>query len=692
MPTHGRVSEYNSGEDFHSYVEQLGFYFSANDVTDNNKKKAIFLSCCGKETYCVARNVVQPETLVNTEYTDIIKALTEYYCPKPSSTIQRSKFNVAVRKPGQSVSAFIAELKQISEHCNFGDQLKQNLADRILVGVNHSRIQTALLDEKDLTYDKALEIAFNYEATDKNVLTLGEQHVRAEPPQKQNERIHKVFHSGKKHDSPRQKKIFQQTQSSNGKQCYRCLGSHSPYKCFAKDLNCNYCKKKGHIVKACRTKLRKSGDTNCVTVPDDVTEERGTSTSTHEYTVYRVNKVHVSDPPYQIQLDVDGRSLNMELDTGASSSLISKATLDRHYDAVPRPKLSAGGKLTMYSGAQLQVEGEITVQVKHNNQVINLPLIVVSDDGPTLLGRNWLKQLTLDWKKVAQVNTISASNQQLTELVSKYEELFQDGLGTLKGVTAKFQVALDEKPRFFKSRPVPYSIRESVNKELIRLENEGIIEHVQHADWAAPIVPVVKSNGNDIRLCGDYKVTINAAMKTDSYPIPRVEDLYARLSGGAVFSTLDLSNAYLQVALDAESKKYTTVNTPRGLYQYTRLPFGISSSPGIFQRCMDNLLSDIPGVCCYLDDVLLSAPTEAENIQLLEKVFSRLTTAGLRLKKSKCTFLAKEVSYLGHKIDESGLHPLDEKVRAIADAPTPTCLAELQHLRSQRNFCSRQDY
>ena len=112
-----------------------------------------------------------------------------------------------------------------------------------------------------------------------------------------------------------------------------------------------------------------------------------------------------------------------------------------------------------------------------------------------------------------------------------------------------------------------------------------------------PIVPVVKSDGN-IRICGDYSVTVNAVSKLHNYALPRVDDLFTATSGG-VFSKLDLQHAYQQVRLSPECKKFTTINTTRGLFQYEQLPFGISSAPAIFQRIMESLRNDIPGVAVY---------------------------------------------------------------------------------------------
>ncbi len=108
--------------------------------------------------------------------------------------------------------------------------------------------------------------------------------------------------------------------------------------------------------------------------------------------------------------------------------------------------------------------------------------------------------------------------------------------------------------------------------ELQRLVEEKIIEPVQFTEWAAPIVPVKKSDGS-IRICGDYKLTVNRASSVEQYLIPKVEDLFAQLAGGQKFSKLDMSHAYQQIMLDESAKKYVTVNTHKGLYTYCRLPF-----------------------------------------------------------------------------------------------------------------------
>ena len=145
----------------------------------------------------------------------------------------------------------------------------------------------------------------------------------------------------------------------------------------------------------------------------------------------------------------------------------------------------------------------------------------------------------------------------------------------------------------------------NIEADFKRLQEEGTLEPVQFSEWAAPIVPILKPDGST-RICGDYKTTVNLVSKLDSYPIPKVEDLLATLGGGDKFTKLDMSQAYQQLLLDDESKQYTTINTHKGLFQYNRVPYGVSSAPGIFQRNMENLLQKIPYVIVRVDDILVS--------------------------------------------------------------------------------------
>ena len=212
---------------------------------------------------------------------------------------------------------------------------------------------------------------------------------------------------------------------------------------------------------------------------------------------------------------------------------------------------------------------------------------------------------------------------------------------------------------------------------LEKLVQEGVLEKVIHSEWGSPIVVVPKKTG-DVRICGDYKVTLNQVLDVDQHPLPKPSDLFAALAKGKVFSKLDLTQAYHQMEVEEKFQHLLTITTHKGLYRYRRLPFGISSAPALFQRTMEQILQGIPGVVAFMDDIELTGATVEEHLDRLDQVLQRLEEHGLRLQKSKCEFLKDRVEYLGHIIDKDGLHPVPEKGRAIIDAPAPSNVSELR--------------
>ena len=330
--------------------------------------------------------------------------------------------------------------------------------------------------------------------------------------------------------------------------------------------------------------------------------------------------------------------------------------------------------LRTYTGQRLPVLGQMDVAVEYEYQKVELPLLIVPGDGPALWGRNWLSAIQLNWPYIKNIT------QGIEPMLSKYSELFKEELGTLKGVEIKLSIAKDATPRF--KSPVSYALRGAVEKDLKRLEKLGVIEKTSFSHWAAPIVTVPKPDGS-VRICGDYKITINPVLEVHQYPVSKQEDLFATLTGGQKFTKLDLSHAYQQVLLSKGSRQYVTVNTHKGLYQYNRLPFGIASAPAIFQQTMEKLLHGIAGVTVYIDDILVTGKTDEEHLRNLNLVLERLHEYGLRLKRGKCSFLQPSVRYL---IDKDGLHATPEKVKAILQKPV------LRNVKTLRSFLGLVNY
>ena len=234
---------------------------------------------------------------------------------------------------------------------------------------------------------------------------------------------------------------------------------------------------------------------------------------------------------------------------------------------------------------------------------------------------------------------------------------------------------------------MPYALQKALDFELQCLQQQGILEPVESSPWAMPLVVVPKTNGR-LRVCGDYKATINQFVEKKVYPLPTVEDLFTQVTGGQIFSKLDLSQAYQQLPLDENSKKLLVVNTPRGLYRYTRLPYGVSTAPGIFQSVMDRILQGLP-VPCYLDDILISAKSEEEHDRLLDQTLDRLEKAGITLRQEKCEFRTREIQYLGHRINGTGIYPSEDKVQAIKKAPVPDNVSQLRAFLGMVNYYNK---
>lgn len=655
----GRLDEYKpENESWSAYIERAELFMIANDV-DDTKQVATLLSAVGASTYGLLRNLVQPAKPKDKTFEEIVNILKAHFEPKPLIIAERFRFQRCVQKPHETVSQYVAELKQCASKCDFGASLDESLRDRFVSGIRSEACQRRLLSEDTLTFARALEVAHSMETADRDTQQLRKTEDSATT-------VHKV----------NAKTVY------NQRQCYRCKGkNHNAQECYFKNSKCHNCGVIGHIKRACKVKMKSH--------PNSKYAEQQNK---HKVTAY----MHAEEPElemfsmlsdtekqsFRVNFTVNQQDLLMEIDTGAAVSIISQQEYRRSFAHLPLE--GARVKLKTYTGECIPVLGQFTATVQYEDQVNELPLIVVKGNGPNLCGRNWLQKVKLNWKIIRHVSKQPGSIQ---EVLDKYSEVFKDELGTLKDIKATISVKPDVPPKFFKSRPLPFAMKERVEKEIDRLEKANVISPVKYSEWAAPVVPVIKKDST-IRLCGDYKVTVNQAANTEVYPLPRIEEVLATLSGGKLFSKIDLAQAYQQVVLDNDSKKYTTINTHKGLYVYNRLAFGISSAPSIFQRIMENLMKDLK-VIVYLDDLLITGKDEQEHLTNICKVLQRLQESGLRVKKCKCEWGQTRIEYLGHVIDEKGVYPTKDKVKAIQDAPAPSNVKELRAFLGLVNYYGR---
>ena len=200
---------------------------------------------------------------------------------------------------------------------------------------------------------------------------------------------------------------------------------------------------------------------------------------------------------------------------------------------------------------------------------------------------------------------------------------------------------------------------------------------MERSEWAAPIVVVQKKDGG-VRICGDFKVTINPVIFPQVYPLPTLEEMFSALANGESFTRLDLARAYRQMKVKPECQHLLTSNTHLGLFRHTRLPFGISTAPSLWQKAMAQIFQGLQGVIVFIDDILVTGRTREEHTRNLRNVLDRLRQAGLRLRKSKCLFFQESLEYLGHVISREGIRPTDERVKCVREAPPPQNKQQLQ--------------
>ena len=389
--------------------------------------------------------------------------------------------------------------------------------------------------------------------------------------------------------------------------------------------------------------------------------------------------------PINVPLLINGKSVNFQLDTGAALTVITQDDFNK----VATGDISVqqcAKQLQTYTGESVPVVGECDVNVRYKKKDVQLPLVVVEGAGPPLLGRNWLQHIKLDWHSIfvisgAQMTDLEQDS--LQKILSDNDHVFgTDGL--LRDRAVRISVK-DRNPKYCKARVPPYAMRGKIEDELNRLESSGIIKKLNSSDWATPIVPVKKKDGS-VRICGDYKVTVNKEIELNRHPIPNIEDISLKLAGGAKFTELDFSHAYTQLGLHPDSKKYTTINKHKGLYQYERLCFGISSSPGIFQAVMDSIFQDIPNVCIYFDNLYITGRNDNEHLQTLQKVLKLIGDKGMKINKTKCQFMMKEINFLGYRLSREGIRPQHEKTKAIKEAPTPQNQQQLKAFLGMVNY------
>ncbi|XP_055612825.1 uncharacterized protein K02A2.6-like [Uranotaenia lowii] len=317
---------------------------------------------------------------------------------------------------------------------------------------------------------------------------------------------------------------------------------------------------------------------------------------------------------------------------GSSLSTISAADYDANSSTsvngvyikmqfVTASDITVNSKPTWKKLGPLQFVGEIQCDVTMENQTKFGTCYVTNQPSLNLFGLDWIELFGLSLPLSSICHKVQADHSEPIQQYKKaFPKVFSNSLGHCTKTRVKLFLKPDARPVFKPKRPVPFMSIPKVEEEL-----------------TTPIVVVKKAGGKN-RICADYSTGLNAALKPHNNPLPVPDDIFSKLNGSKTFSNIDLSDAYLQLEVDTESKKLLTINTHRGLYR----------------------------VETFLDDIIIFSKTESDHLKRLRALFNRL-------------ILQRRIKYLGHIVDEKGIHPDPSKIETIARMPVP---ADVSYLRS----------
>ena len=280
----------------------------------------------------------------------------------------------------------------------------------------------------------------------------------------------------------------------------------------------------------------------------------------------------------------------------------------------------------------------------------------------------------------------------LRDLVIKYRDVFaldDSELGSIDVVEHRIETGSSKPIKVPPHRISPARI--SIIQEQIRKMLERGVIQPSRSPYSAPIVLQKRKDGS-WRFCVDYRKLNDVVTVKDAYPMPNQAQVFDALRGNTFFSSVDLASGFWQVPVAAEHRHKTAFVTPDGgLYEYVRMPFGLSNAPATFQRLMNELFQQslYQTSLIFLDDVLTYSKTAEDHLKHLEEVFVTLRNANLKLKPKNCQLFQRQVVYLGHVIGVNGTSPDPEKTSKVEEWPVPKTVRDVRSFIGFANYYRR---
>ncbi|UYV62474.1 LLGL1 [Cordylochernes scorpioides] len=585
-------------------------------------------------------------------YDKVIECFESHFIPRRNIIYERARFNQRCQQEGEKVNEFITALHSLAEHCNFEMLHDELIRDRIVVGVRDRALSERMQLDTDLTLVKATLMAKQLESVKEQQSSLYQQ-----DSVDQIKKMPNHIKETKRHEPKiRQFKSNQLGGSSHG--CTRCGNSnnHDWKNCPAMNSYCNKCMKKGHYAKVCRSEAI-----------NEIKSE-----------IAFLGSVEDNSKKWIVPIKVNNRQVNFKIDTGADVNVLP---LQYYYQSFQRIKLEKSDKVLQGpNGIPLETVGMIHVKLQNKGQHLNSKIYIVDK----------LKQPLLSGETSEKLNIVRMIQQLSSNFLNpkrEFPKIF-NGLGHAK-INYKISLQPDAKPyALCTPRRVPIPLMKQVKEQLEEMTRLGVIESVEEpTEWCAGMVAVSKPGGK-IRICVDL-TKLNQYIRRENYPLPATEHILGQLGNACYFSKLDANSGFWQFGLAKESQKLTTFITPFGRFFFKRIPFGITSAPEIFQRKMTQLLGNIEGVVCFMDDIVVYGSSLEEHNERVRQVLKKIQEEGMTLNPEKCQFGVETVKFLGHTLSSEGLFIDEEKLDAITKMEAPRSTKELKSFLGMVNYLGK---
>ena len=380
------------------------------------------------------------------------------------------------------------------------------------------------------------------------------------------------------------------------------------------------------------------------------------------------------------EITIGNKTVTCLIDSGAGVNVIDTSSFNqlKNMHIQPTSKRIYGYRSTKPLPVVGKFEAEIKSSVTSKSTVMQF--CVVDGRDKNLIGY----ETAIDLGLLHIVNSVSTPK--VDNMIEDYKDCFE-GLGKMKGRTAKLHVNDSIKPLAQKYRRLPFHIRDQAEAAPTNLEELDIIERAEGPPpWVSPIVVAPKKTG--IRICVDMRAA-NQAIERERHPVPTVEDLIVDLNGATVFSKIDLNQGYHQLELAEECRSITTFATHIGLFPYKQLSFGINSAAEIFQKSIEEVLQGIEGVRNISDDIIIFGRSQADHDAALQAVFQKMRVNNLTANPAKCLFNQSSIDFFGHHFSADGISADDKKVASLINASPPKNATEVRSFLGLAQYLAR---